>query len=111
AIGGGFETVREAMDSAAHTMSGQLVSVGDHKLHINCTGAGSPTVILEAGLGEPAVMMAGWIQPAVAGTTRVCVYDRAGRGDSEAAPGPLDGLALAADLHVLLTNAHVPGPY
>lgn len=111
AVGGGYETVREAIDSAHHTMTGQLVTVGDHKLHIDCRGTGAPTVVLEPGLGEPAAMMAGWIQPTVANTTRVCVYDRAGRGDSEAAPAPQDGIALAADLHALLTNAHVPGPY
>ena len=111
AIGAAYENVRQATDSAGHTMAGQLVSVGDHKLHISCTGTGTPTVILEPGLGEPGVMMAGWIQPAVAATTRVCVYDRAGRGDSEAASGVQDGLAIAADLHRLLANAHVPGPY
>jgi pimeloyl-ACP methyl ester carboxylesterase len=111
AVGGGYEAVREAIDSAHHTMTGQLVSVGDHKLHISCIGTGAPTVVLEPGLGEPAAMMAGWIQPAVAATTRVCVYDRAGRGDSESASGPQDGPSMAADLHALLTNAHVPGPY
>ncbi len=111
AVGSGYESVREALDASAHRMAGQLVSVGDHKLHISCTGTGSPTVVLEPGLGEPAVMMAGWIQPAVASTTRVCSYDRAGRGDSEPASGPQDGPAMAADLHALLANAHVPGPY
>lgn len=109
--GGGYEDVREAIDSAGHTMTGEQVSVGDHKLHIDCTGTGAPTVVLEPGLGEPAAMMAGWIQPAVATTTRVCSYDRAGRGDSEPASGPQDGAAMAADLHTLLVNAHVPGPY
>jgi pimeloyl-ACP methyl ester carboxylesterase len=111
AVGAGYENVRQAMDSSSHQMTGQLVSVGDHKLHISCTGSGSPTVVLESGLGEPAAMMAGWIQPAVATTTRVCSYDRAGRGDSEAASGPEDGPAMARDLHALLANAHVPGPY
>ncbi len=111
AAGAGYETVREAMDSAGHLTSGQLVSVGDHRLHIDCTGTGTPTVILESGLGEPGVMMAGWIQPAVAARTRVCSYDRAGRGDSDAAPGVQDGLAIASDLHRLLANAKVPGPY
>jgi pimeloyl-ACP methyl ester carboxylesterase len=111
AVGSGYASVREAMDASAHRMAGQLVSVGDHKLHISCTGTGSPTVVLEPGLGEPAVMMAGWIQPAVASITRVCSYDRAGRGDSEPASGPQDGPAMAADLHALLANAHVPGPY
>jgi pimeloyl-ACP methyl ester carboxylesterase len=111
AVGSGYESVREAMDASAHHMTGQLVSVGDHKLRISCTGTGSPTVILEPGLGEPAVMMAGWIQPAIATTTRVCSYDRAGRGDSEPASGPQDGPAMARDLDTLLANAHVPGPY
>ncbi|MFL6100108.1 MAG: alpha/beta fold hydrolase [Actinomycetales bacterium] len=111
AAGAGYESVREAMDSSAHHMTGQLVSVGDHRLHISCAGTGSPTVVLEPGLGEPAVMMAGWIQPAVALTTRVCSYDRAGRGDSDPASGPQDGPAMARDLHALLANAHVPGPY
>jgi pimeloyl-ACP methyl ester carboxylesterase len=53
----------------------------------------------------------GWIAPMVARTTRVCVYDRAGRGWSEAASGPQDGIAVATDLHTLLQRAHVPGPY
>jgi pimeloyl-ACP methyl ester carboxylesterase len=83
-------------------MSGELVDVGGHRLHISCTGTGSPTVVLEGGLGEPSTMMAGWIAPSVATTTRVCVYDRAGRGWSEPAPDSQDGLAVVADLHTLL---------
>jgi pimeloyl-ACP methyl ester carboxylesterase len=68
-------------------------------------------VILEAGLGEPAVMMSGWIQPGVATATRVCVYDRAGKGWSEPAGSPRDGVAIATDLHTLLRRAEVDGPY
>jgi pimeloyl-ACP methyl ester carboxylesterase len=68
-------------------------------------------VILEAGLGEPGVMMSGWIQPGVATTTQVCVYDRAGKGWSEPAETPKDGLAIATDLHMLLSRARVDGPY
>jgi pimeloyl-ACP methyl ester carboxylesterase len=111
AISGGYETIREAQDRAKFTMPGQLVDVGGHKLHISCAGSGSPTVILEAGLGEPAAMMAGWIQPGVATSTRVCVYDRAGEGWSEPADSPRDGFAVATDLHTLLDRAHVDGPY
>ena len=65
-------------------MAGRLIDVGGHKLHIDCTGTGSPTVVLEPGLGEPSTAMA-WIARDVAATTRVCVYDRAGRGWSESA--------------------------
>lgn len=53
----------------------------------------------------------GWIAPAVARETRVCVYDRAGRGWSEPADTPQDGTQLATDLHTLLQRGHVPGPY
>ena len=49
AIGAGYETVREATYAAGHTVTGRLVSVGDHKLHISCIGTGTPTVVLEPG--------------------------------------------------------------
>jgi pimeloyl-ACP methyl ester carboxylesterase len=111
AVGGGYETILEALDDAAYAMPGQLIDVGGHKLHISCTGTGSPTVVLEAGLGEPAVMMSGWIQPGVATTTRVCVYDRAGKGWSEPAESPRDGVAIATELHTLLHRAEIDGPY
>ena len=75
----------------ASAMPGRLVDVGGHQLHINCTGSGSPTVVLEPGMGEPSTVMAAWIAPDVATTTRVCVYDRAGRGWSESAAAPQDG--------------------
>ena len=52
-----------------------------------------------------------WIAPAVARDTRVCVYDRAGRGWSEPADTPQDGTQIATDLHTLLQRANVPGPY
>jgi hypothetical protein len=58
---------------------GQLVDVGGYKLHINCTGQGSPTVILEAGQGDYSLIWA-YVQSEVAKTNRVCSYDRAGYG-------------------------------
>jgi pimeloyl-ACP methyl ester carboxylesterase len=109
-VGGGYETVRESIDATAYPMPGQLIDVGGHRLHLNCTGSGTPTVVLEPGLGEASSAMA-WIAPAVARDTRVCVYDRAGRGWSEAAEGPQDAAQTATDLHTLLERANVPGPY
>jgi pimeloyl-ACP methyl ester carboxylesterase len=108
AVGGLFETYRETTDSYA--MPGRLIDVGGHKLHINCTGTGSPTVVLEPGLGESSTAMA-WIAPDVAATTRVCVYDRAGRGWSESAGASQDGVQVATDLHTLLDRAGEQGPY
>jgi pimeloyl-ACP methyl ester carboxylesterase len=91
-------------------MAGQLVDAGGYRLHLRCTGSGSPTVVLEPGLGEISSIF-GWIAPAVSRDTRVCVYDRAGRGWSESAPGPQDGVQIADALHTVLDHAHIPGPY
>jgi pimeloyl-ACP methyl ester carboxylesterase len=110
AVGGAVETVGLAADQRAHAMPGQLYDVGGHRLHLNCTGSGGPTVVLQSGLGESS---ANWarIAPALAGTTRVCAYDRAGQGWSEDAPAPQDGLQAAADLHTLLDRAGEHSPY
>jgi pimeloyl-ACP methyl ester carboxylesterase len=113
ALGGAYETSREWRDTAtsADAMPGRLVDVGGHKLHIACTGSGGPTVVLEPGLGEPSAAMAAWVAPGVAKATRVCVYDRAGRGWSGSASRPQDGVQAATDLHTLLSRAGEPGPY
>src|SRR4029077_9658740 len=108
AIGGAYETYRESTDHFA--MAGQLIDVGGHKLHIDCAGTGSPTVLLEPGLGEPSTAMA-WIAPAIAKTTRVCVYDRAGRRWRGYAGGPEGGLEVATELHTLLERAGERGPF
>ena len=109
-IGGGYQTVSEATDAQAYPMPGQLIDVGGHRLHLNCTGTGSPTVVLEPGAGATSSDL-GWIAPALAHDTRVCVYDRAGRGWSEPADTPQDGAQIATDLHTLLHRGNVPGPY
>ena len=109
-VGGGYEIVREYLDARTYPMPGELVDVGGHRLHLHCTGSGSPTVVLEPGLGGASSDL-GWVQPAVARDSRVCVYDRAGRGWSDAAEGPQDAGQIAADLHTLLKRAEVSGPY
>jgi len=105
-----FESVAEAADAKAYPPPGEMVDVGGYRLHINCTGTGSPTVIIDAGLGD---WSTGWgfVQPEVAKTTRVCTYDRAGWAWSEAGPLPRDATQFAKELHTLLKNANVPGPY
>jgi pimeloyl-ACP methyl ester carboxylesterase len=109
-IGGGYETLRAAADAKAYPMPGQLIDVDGHRLHLSCTGSGTPTVVLEPAAGGMSSNL-GWIAPAVARDTRVCVYDRAGRGWSEPADTAQDGAQIATDLHTLLQRGHVPGPY
>ena len=110
AIGGAIETVIEATDGSSSADGGEFVEVGGHKLFISCSGTGSPTVLLEGGLGQGSDYFA-LIAPKIASTTRVCAYDRAGRGRSEPASAPQDGPAIAGDLHALLAASGNPGPY
>ena len=74
-----YEPMAEAADAKAYPPPGQMVDVGGYRLHINCTGSGSPTVVIESGWGDSSAGW-GWVQPEVAKTTRVCTYDRAGYG-------------------------------
>jgi pimeloyl-ACP methyl ester carboxylesterase len=93
-----------------YAVPGQLYDVGGHRLHLDCRGHGSPTVVLSNGLGELSASWARIVGP-VAETTRVCAYDRAGQGWSENAADPLDGIESADDLHTLLAEAGEQGPY
>jgi pimeloyl-ACP methyl ester carboxylesterase len=110
AVGGGYQTIREALDRRTHVAPGQLVDVGGRRLHLHCAGSGTPTVVLESGLGETGAYW-GWISTALAPDTRVCAYDRAGRGWSDPASAEQDGVAVTTDLRTLLDRAHVPGPF
>src|SRR5687767_3363894 len=110
-IGAIYERMAEAVDAKAYPPPGELVDVGGYRLHINCTGTDSPTVIIVSGLGDWLTSWGGVVQPEVAKTTRVCTYDRAGLGWSEAAPLPSDAAQFAKELYTLLQNASIPGPY
>jgi pimeloyl-ACP methyl ester carboxylesterase len=109
-LAGGYETVRAALDDNAYPPPGRLVDVGGHRLHLQCTGSGSPTVVVEPGAGMTS-SSAGLIASAVASEARICTYDRAGRGWSEPADTRQDATRIATDLHTLLDRANVPGPY
>ncbi|HEV8395493.1 MAG TPA: alpha/beta hydrolase [Vicinamibacterales bacterium] len=89
---------------------GRLVDVGGRRLHINCTGAGSPTIVIEAGASAFAIDWA-LVQPDVARGRRVCSYDRAGSGWSDARPDVETPARIVADLHVLLDRAGEAAPY
>ncbi|MEO6456808.1 MAG: alpha/beta hydrolase [Chloroflexia bacterium] len=87
-----------------------LVDIGGRRLYITCMGEGSPTVILEHGMATESGSWA-TVQQVVAQFTRVCAFDRAGRGTSDPAHTPRTSEDMVADLHALLANANVPGPY
>ena len=109
-IGATYANIAGTRDQAAFAAPGKLYDVGGHRLHLDCHGHGSPTVVLSNGLGG---VSAGWarITGPVAATTRVCAYDRAGQGWSDDAASPRDGVQSAEDLHTLLAEAGEHGPY
>lgn len=88
---------------------GALVDVGGRSLYLDCRGTGGPTVVLESGMGDTA---AGWaaVHDALAGLTRTCAYDRAGRGRSD--PRERHTMRdVATDLRTLLDAAGERGPF
>jgi pimeloyl-ACP methyl ester carboxylesterase len=110
----GLLTARALLAQGKTTASfpppGRLIDIGGRKLHLYCTGQGTPTVILVAGGGAFSI---DWtlVQPRLAKTTRVCSYDRAGLAWSD--PGPADETVeqTVDDLHRLLAAAAEHGPY
>ena len=88
--------------------------IGGYSLAYRCDGTGAPTVILEAGYTASGIDTFDNILPALARRTRVCTYDRAGDGVSDARPAsvrPLTGGTQADELHALLQAIDVEGPY
>ncbi len=108
--GATYQGVATALERRAFPRPGGMVAVGDHQLHIHCTGEGAPTVVLEA---PAAGLSAAWgaVQPEVARLTRVCAYDRSGLGWSERGDAPYDPSTVPGELHTLLGQAKEPAPF
>ena len=108
--GTSYQDLANRRDLNTHPAPGQLVDIGGHRLHLWCTGEGSPVVVLEAGAGGSSLQ---WnrVQPEVARTTRVCAYDRGGLGWSDLGPTPRSAARIIDELHILLATAGVSGPY
>ena len=110
-----YQQVGSRLDARRSPEPGKLVDVGGRRLELYCTGQlqapGAPTVILESGLGDFLEEWQPRIQPAIAKFTRVCSYDRAGYGESDAGPMPRISSRIAADLHALLAAAGEKPPY
>lgn len=96
---------------AVYTAPVQLVDIGNgQRLNLYCLGSGSPAVIFDAGMGDSTISWA-MVQRVVAKKTRVCSFDRAGLGFSDAARRPSTPRNQSDDLHALLKAAHIDPPY
>ena len=109
-LGAIYQRLASARDKRLNPPPGLLIDVGGYRMHLHCTGQGSPTVILDSGLSDSSLS---WykVQPEIAQFTRVCAYDRAGLGWSDPSPRPRDSKVFAEELHTLLQNAGVAPPF
>lgn len=105
-----YQAGASARDERRHPSPGVLLDVGGRNLHLWCSGSGSPTVVLESGLGG---FSHDWshLQPVIADQTRVCSYDRAGYGWSDSSDEPRGSTKVATDLRALLAEAGEEGPF
>ncbi|HEX8882179.1 MAG TPA: alpha/beta hydrolase, partial [Candidatus Acidoferrum sp.] len=113
-LGACYQFFENNADARRFPQKGKSVSLGpafgNLTLNLDCEGEGSPTVILDSGLGVPAV---GWnhVQAETAKFTRVCSYDRAGYGWSGVTTAPRTSAQIVKELHALLEAAHEKGPF
>ena len=88
----------------------KLVDIGSHRLFIHCIGEGSPTIVIDTGIGETYESWESVIE-SLSQSTRVCAYDRAGYGQSEIGPMPRNGQRVTDELNLLLNKSGVKPPY
>jgi pimeloyl-ACP methyl ester carboxylesterase len=105
-----YQSVATALERRQFPHPGRLIEVGNHQLHLHCTGEGTPTVVLEAPAAGVSVGWS-WVQDDLARVTRVCSYDRAGLGWSEAGEDGYRATRVPEELHTLLEQAGEPGPF
>jgi pimeloyl-ACP methyl ester carboxylesterase len=105
-----YQNVSEGRDRRFHPMTGRRFDVGGYKMHMDCSGQGSPTVVLDSGLGDTSLS---WrkVQPQIAKFARVCSYDRAGLGYSDSSSHPRSSRVIAQELHALLQAARIAPSY
>jgi pimeloyl-ACP methyl ester carboxylesterase len=108
--GASYQFIEAYADALRFPPQGRLVDIGGYKLNLICSGRGSPAVMLEAGLEEPAISWAK-VQSGIAQFTRVCSYDRAGYAWSDPATRPRTEREITAELHRLLQSAGEKPPY
>ena len=90
---------------------GKLIDIGTHRLHINCAGEGSPTVIFDSGIGGFSLEWSKIQKNLIKNNLKVCSYDRAGYGWSDSGPQPRTTARITKELKTLLIQANITGPY
>lgn len=110
-LAGAASAASPVITDAVYTHPARLVDVGQgRRMNLYCTGEGSPTVIMDAGMGDSTISWAS-VQPAISRHVRACSFDRAGLGFSDAATRAGTPDHAADDLHHLLGAAGIKPPY
>ena len=108
--GGGIETWLSVHGlGPPYEAKGQRIDIGGRKVYLDCRGSGSPTVILDNGLGSGADAW-GFVLPKLADRTRVCAYDRPGIGRSDRRESHTIGQTID-DLRTALAKAGERPPW
>jgi pimeloyl-ACP methyl ester carboxylesterase len=105
-----YQAAAAARDQRDFPPPGRLIDIGGYRMHVQIKGSGTPTVVLETGLGGMSSSWI-WIQEGVAKFSRVVSYDRAGLGWSEADTAPKSAQLAARRLHSILKHSRIPPPY
>jgi pimeloyl-ACP methyl ester carboxylesterase len=123
--------IASALAAETSPVSGDFAGLvriaGGRGLYLQCSGTGSPTVLLEAGLRvrsdywshNTATPTQESVFPGIARFTHVCAYDRPGtvigtavkdRSRSNPVAMPRSAISVVDDLHALVESAHLPRP-
>jgi len=101
-----YQSVMEAREDAEYPPPGKLVDVDGHRMHIFCQGQGSPTVVVEQGVGSQSLAWAP-LNERMSAITTICAYDRAGMGYSDPLDQPMPAAEAVRRLHALLERAGI----
>ncbi len=115
-FGAVYQYIATKLDQQKYQPVGKLIDINGYKLHMidsvvsNNYDAAQPVIVLDSGIGSTTF---DWlaVYPEIAKFARVITYDRAGYGWSDASPLPRTSANIIAELHAMLHNAGVPGPY
>ena len=110
-IGTAYEMLGRRRAAREFPPCGKLVDIGGRRIHLDCRGSGSPTVVFEAGLDITGSLSWSKVHDEIAKTTRACAYSRAGIMWSDPHDAPQNGKSIAEDLHAALNKAGEQGPF
>ncbi|MCR6478480.1 alpha/beta hydrolase [Variovorax sp. ZS18.2.2] len=110
-LGAAYERIAQQRAAENFPPPGKLVDIGGRRVQLHCIGAGSPTVVFEAGLTLEGATTWSLVHRPISAFARACTYSRAGLMWSDETHRRQSGRQVAQDLHATLKNAGESGPF